>query len=886
LPFRRPPSQNQLLRIEIMPLEIPRIEPVAIVGVGCVHPRAAGIDALRRLLAEGRPEFTPYPVDRFWRASEPARAGLSNWRGAFFDDVGVDPRSFRIPKVYERAVSTMTLLLLQAARDCIINAGYGADGAALPKEAVDVIVGVCFGFDATLTNALKVHGLYWLEGREPSEVEAGREALRNHFGCSSHDRLGEMASSIAARIGSAYGCHGRIIAVENADATGYSAIRTAMLSLAERQSDAVLVATGQRLESVLAPLALNAKGFVGDASIGGLPLGEGVTALLLKRLGDAQRGGDHIRAVIAGLGARRVDSPELRYTWNARLAREAATEACAAAGLRLDDIGAVECVLPGLDGEAEELAAAFPKRTFTRAAALLGHGFSNAGTAAVAATALALGDDHAATPGGPIAVVGASITGLTWALLMRRPDLSTPFERPPAEAAAPEPIAVVGMGGCFGPTLGRAAFWNALLAGDDGVRKVSDSVLPRAIALKGAAGQALTSYAEYGGELAAEWERRFFNAKRLRLFPKRVAALDVAHKLALTVAAEALDDFGFHDREQSKLGKGLVIVASPLCLARERALSNRLHAPELAAVLGHDRARVVDAERAVAEINHLTLDGVLASNIAALISGCFRLAAESMAVEAACASSLAAVQVGIQALRRGYADWVVAGGVELPVNMRDLILCSSQSMLTKEKIAPFALGADGFSPGDGAGMFVLRRLRDAQRDGDAIYGSIVGVGASSDAASMTAPDPQGQARAMRRALAEGQVPPDSVGYVEAHGTGTRIGDGVEIAALSAVYGGGERKEPLLIGSVKSNIGHAFAAAGAAGLMKALLALDSATVPPTLLRRDLNPELPLEAIPAAIIAHPRPWPASKGPRRAAVNSMGTGGINFHLLVESA
>ncbi|MBL1257775.1 beta-ketoacyl synthase N-terminal-like domain-containing protein [Methylocystis sp. Sn-Cys] len=862
------------------------IEPVAIVGVGCLHPWGAGIDAFRRLLADERGEFAPYPVDRFWRAPPAVRARLSRRRGAFFGELGVDLRQFRIPKVYDRAVSTITPMLMQAARDCVRDAGYGDDGSGLPKETVDVIVGTCFGLDSALTNALKIHGLTWLADGDPAAVEAGREALRARFGSSSHDRLGEMSSSIASRIGAMYGWRGRIMAMEDGDSTGYAALRTAILSLAERQSDAALVATGQRFESVLTPLVLAAKGFDGDPAGAGAPLCEGAVALLLKRLEDARRDGDRIRAVIAGVAARRTDALEFRYAGSDDAARQCAREACFQAGLDIADVASVECVVPGLrHAGAATAAAAFPEKPLTCATSALGHGFANAGLTGIVAATLSLDDEDA--PKKPLAVFGVGLGGLTWTVILDRRDKSRaaaggPFAEP---ASAPEPIAVVGLGGCFGPSLGRSAYWEALCTGADGIGRISDRVLPRGAAFSGGAARALTSYAENGGELNADWEIHRFDAKRLRLFPKRVAALDVAHRIALSVAAEALDDFGLDAARRADLGKAMVVCASPLCLARERELSNRLHSPELGSVLGPDESRLADAERAAEEIDSFTLDGLLAGNIAALISSCFQLSAETMAIEAACASSLAAVHVGMQALRLGYADFVVAGGVELPVNMRDLILCSTQLMLSRDKIAPFAANADGFSPGDGAGMFVLRRLSDARRDNDPIYGCIIGVGASSDAASMTAPDPQGQALAIRRAFADGRASPDSIAYVEAHGTGTRIGDGVEISALRDVYGGGARREPLLIGSVKSNIGHAFAAAGAAGLMKTLLALNSETVPPTLLRRELNPDLALAAIPGAIVSKPRPWPASDGPRRAAINSFGTGGVNFHLLVEA-
>jgi acyl transferase domain-containing protein len=214
-----------------------------------------------------------------------------------------------------------------------------------------------------------------------------------------------------------------------------------------------------------------------------------------------------------------------------------------------------------------------------------------------------------------------------------------------------------------------------------------------------------------------------------------------------------------------------------------------------------------------------------------------------------------------------------------------MILCSALGLLSHDKITPFDTAADGFTPGDGCSLFLLKRYSDARRDGDPVFGLLRGIGASNDAKSLIAPDVDGQTRAIRRAFEQVDFDPAEVGYLEAHGTGTRVGDRVEIAAAARVYASPARRRPLEVGSAKSFFGHTFAAAGGAGLLRALRAVAAGTFPPNTNLRTVNPELELGRIPARISTDAAPWEEAPGrPRRAGVSSFGTGGINYHLLIE--
>ncbi|MGK5057697.1 polyketide synthase [Janthinobacterium sp. LB2P49] len=900
----------------------PAFEPIAIIGIGCLYPQARGKDAFWRQLQAGKSHFAPLPLARYWDTDGNVREQLRGWHGAFFDEMEFDFKRFRIPPVYRKSVSQMMLMLLQVADECVRDAGY--DKRDLPRDEVAVMCGTCFGFDSTIANALKVEGVrlaHELAG-SAEEFSLLKETLRERFGSSSHDRVGEMASSIPARIASFLSLRGPVQAMECADATGYALLEAASLSLHSGQSRAVIVASGQRIESLLTPLALARKGFTGAcgghpfAQDGaGTPMGEGATALLLKRLSDARRDNDRIYSVLRGMGAARQDVPgALAYAVDGTAAFHVINEACAQAEVTAAAQQYIDCVLPGIGSQAPQLfsvlsdACAEGKHRPLQvgaSVATFGHTFANAALAAVAGSSLALHEKtlpqmrssaalHAragiAYPDAAIpwpgdapqlaGVFGSSLTGVQWHLLLSAPESAShalSSDMSPAQEQQ-EPIAIVGIGGAFGPCSNSADFAQRLFDGLDAVQPLPENVLPRSAYFGEGEAGVLSSYAQYGADLK---QREYYDAglAAYKIFPKRAAALDIAQKLTLHVAAEALVDFGLAQK-RDKLGRTAVIVASNLSLGRERELACRLHAPELVRTLGS----VPDAGTADNGIDHFTLDGYLASGSAALVSACFGLAAMPVAVEAACASSLAVFNNAVLALRRHRYDLVLAGGVELPANLRDLVLCSSQMMLSQQRIAPFAEHADGFSPGDGAALFVLKRLSDALRDGDRIHATITGVGGSADAVSMTAPDPDGQALAMRRAFAQAGYAAASVQYVEAHGTGTRLGDLAELTSIGSVYGGA-RAVPLRIGSVKSNIGHTFAAAGAAGLLKTVLALQRHALPATLLRRRIDPQLPLAGIPAELVTANTRWDAIDGSRRAAVSSFGTGGINYHLLVQA-
>jgi acyl transferase domain-containing protein/acyl carrier protein len=388
-----------------------------------------------------------------------------------------------------------------------------------------------------------------------------------------------------------------------------------------------------------------------------------------------------------------------------------------------------------------------------------------------------------------------------------------------------------------------------------------------------------------------------FNPMDFGIPPNVVPATDTAQLLALLVAKQVLEDaaggdFSHMDRERMSVILG---VASATELVAH--MSGRLQIPVWERALrgaGLSEQEVkVFSERLAAGYTpwqENTFPGLLGNVVAGRIANRFDLGGTNCVVDAACAGSLAALQMALNELYLGDSDMVIAGGVDA-LNDILMFMCFAKvtALSPSGDCRPFSDKADGTMLGEGLAMFALKRLEDAERDGDRIYGVIKGIGTSSDgrAKSIYAPRPEGQAKALRRAYAAAGYGPETVGLVEAHGTGTKAGDAAEFSALCDVFDASGRAERqwCALGSVKSQVGHTKSAAGAGGLFKIVMALHHKIIPPTIKIDSPNPALKIEQTPFYLPTAPKPWIADAGtPRRASVSSFGFGGTNFHVTVE--
>ncbi len=304
----------------------------------------------------------------------------------------------------------------------------------------------------------------------------------------------------------------------------------------------------------------------------------------------------------------------------------------------------------------------------------------------------------------------------------------------------------------------------------------------------------------------------------------------------------------------------------------------------------HDYLGMISDELSYAEIEAYLAIGTAAAAGAGRISYRLGLQGPAVTVDTACSSSLVAVHQACQALRWGECDVALAGGVNVLISPATMITFSHSRMLAPDgRCKTFDAAADGYVRGEGCGVIVLKRLDDAIRDGDRVRAVIRGSAVNQDGASggLTVPNGVAQQRVIAEALERAGVAASDVDYLEAHGTGTSLGDPIEVQAAGTVYGAGrDPGRPLLIGSVKTNVGHLEAASGIAGLIKVILSLEHEVLPKQLHFRNPSPHIPWDRLPVRVVDDSIPWSREDRRRIAGVSSFGFSGTNAHVIVEEA
>ncbi|KOV57070.1 type I polyketide synthase [Streptomyces sp. MMG1121] len=450
-----------------------------------------------------------------------------------------------------------------------------------------------------------------------------------------------------------------------------------------------------------------------------------------------------------------------------------------------------------------------------------------------------------------------------------------PGPLPAAEPAAPAPldIAIVGMACMFPEAPDLAAFWANVVAGRDSVTEVPPDRWDPAVH-------------HTAGSTASKWggflPRIPFDPLRYGIPPASLGSIEPVQLLSLEAARRALEDAGYGDqgREFDRARTSVVFGAE--------AGSDLSNAVTLRAVLPSYYGHVPPGiEEQLPRLTEDSFPGMLANVVSGRIANRLDLGGANFTVDAACASSLAALDVACKELVSGTSDVVLCGGADLHNGINDYVLFSSVHALSATgRSRAFDASADGIALGEGVACLVLKRLADAERDGDRIYGVVKGIGSASDGRSrgLTAPRPEGQRVALERAYRNAGVSPADVGLVEAHGTGTVVGDRTELTVLGEVFTeSGATTGRCALGSVKSQIGHTKCAAGLAGLIKATLALYTGITPPTLHLERPNPAWTQDDSPFVFHTRARPWTAPAPQRLAGVSAFGFGGTNFHAVL---
>ncbi|MEE2904004.1 MAG: C45 family autoproteolytic acyltransferase/hydrolase [Myxococcota bacterium] len=456
------------------------------------------------------------------------------------------------------------------------------------------------------------------------------------------------------------------------------------------------------------------------------------------------------------------------------------------------------------------------------------------------------------------------------------------------------PLAIVGVAGRFPGAPDRNVFWKNILRDHYAIKKMPSDRFHRERYFDPEIGAYGKSYCELGGLI----DEVPFDTKYFRIPPKVLASTDIAQLWALQVALETIIDAGRTPEDLKGHHCGVFIGhARGSMLTSDMAFSTAVEGIiEQAKRLENCPSSIHRHEATVVDQIHghypkRTEDGgtgTIASALAGRITSTFEWTGPHMVIDAACASSFAALDMAARAIRSGRLPMALVGGASYSQELSVILFAQSRA-LSPNGTYPFDRRADGFISSDGVGFLLIMPLEKAIAEGYSVKAVIQGIGGSCDGKgkALWAPRKEGQVLAMQRAYQEANIDPASIGLIEAHATSTALGDATEIDSIQEVFGPhGFGPATLPIGSVKGNIGHCREAAGIAGLIKAISALEQKVIPPTGNFRDPNPEIPWDERCATVSTTPKEWEESTHPRRAGCNAFGIGGLNYHVIVEEA
>ena len=468
------------------------------------------------------------------------------------------------------------------------------------------------------------------------------------------------------------------------------------------------------------------------------------------------------------------------------------------------------------------------------------------------------------------------------------------------ENTAYRAIAIVGVGAVLPDAPNVAAFWKNVKDGRYSISEVKPDRWDPALYYDPDPSAPDKTYSKIGGWVREHvWDPMKWH---LAIPPRVVDAMDESQKWAIACTREALEDYGYPKRPLDA-NRTAVILGNAMAGEKHYFTVMRVYFPEYARELAeaasfaplpeairrditsqlHDRMG-----KLLPEITEDSMPGELSNCIAGRIANLFNFHGPNYVCDAACASAMAAISSAAEGLVEHDFDVAVTGGIDRNMGASTFVKFCKIGALSATGTRPYAEGADGFVMGEGAAIFLLKRLADAERDGDNVYAVLRGMGGSSDGKGkgITAPNPVGQKLAIERAWQNAGLSPASATLIEGHGTSTRVGDVVEVQSMIDVLNDSHLPaHSVALGSVKSNFGHLKGAAGAAGLLKTVLALRDKVLPPSVHCEHPNPDIDFSHSPLYVNTELKPWnPPADGVRRAGLSAFGFGGTNFHAVLE--
>ncbi len=864
-------------------------------------------------------------------------------RGGLLPEATPDWRALRIPPAQAKRMHRMELAALATMVDAMRDAGIEPTGVAWPRVRV-IIASTTLGRDPRVDHSRRIRrfelhepirrALLELDPEQATKLEHDIiTAFEANAPPIDPDSMMTSASIVAGRLANIFNLQGGHVAIDAGFSSSLAAIREAAISMRLGECDLALVCAISPLVTSSALLAAAHAGLLGAGvprpfvpGAEGSLLAEGAGAIVLARpeaIGN--------RRIYAWLEA--IDSHPCGLDGDLGTAVARAAEQVLAASKRdPGQIRFVESRALGVhehDGS-EARGLAYGYRTAQREQALgLGSSVGNfgflgpaSGMIATIKSALCLyrgkwlgqpiDEEFELEPGLEIAqnqtdcrtdevvaISDAGIDPVAFHALLAAPASHVASALPiPRLAARKQEIAIVGLGVIVPGARGIDEFWTKVLGQVEAIGDMPASRWDVDLVVGSDPGVASVLHTRLA---ATVFDPRLDDSPVWAPLAAHQADLDPAVILALEVSREALAGAQWKPGGWDPKRVGVVFGQLPLRARETESEKRSLFTAQLAMAAKTLREHDVEPELLAAilvaarrEFDRNPLAGArpldrhtlgyqsglaCAHRVAAL----FGFRGFTLSVDAACASSLAGVHIGVDSLLLGESDAVIAGGVAFNLLPEYYIALSVLGALSPRGAPPFTVGADGFVPGEGAGAVVLRRLEDALAAKEPIQAIIRGVGFGSDGrgVSIFAPNPAGEKRAITRALSDAGLRPSSVDYVEAHGTGTRLGDETELGSVAQTYGRRDRATPLSMSSVKSQVGHLSSAAGIVGLIKAALALREQVIP-----GGCGEGRPVSGFDASNIAlgdRARPWIRSEGGRFAGVSSFGLGGANYHVIL---